>query len=334
MNKMSERNFKNENEKLILEIQLKDKEIESSLEKIEYLEDLIMELETNLSKKSDELNTTSLTAQLKHLEKYTRELKDKMGFLRLENIRLKKEIDEFKNGYDKKLSLIQIVEKESNLTELKISLNHNLNKNKNQTFQEELFNHVELKCPICETQKTVKIPSNIFNPSQKMTSISIPKKLVCAHGFQILIDKDFTINRYQVVNYESNKIELSHKEYFTPDILLKIRNFIDDREILGAIIFDDELNVIFASIPSDLYLNLFKEFHLRKERQLRDISKMYVELENQQKWFLEKIEILGFKYILGLFFSQRVNFGMGTMLFKDVKDKLVSFIVSHKDGII
>jgi hypothetical protein len=61
---------------------------------------------------------------------------------------------------------------------------------------------------------------------------------------------------------------------------------------------------------------------------------MYVELENQQKWFLENIEILGFKYILGLFFSQRVNFGMGTMLFKDVKDKLVFFIINHKDGII
>jgi len=334
MNKMSERNFKNENEKLILEIQLKDKEIESSLEKIEYLEDLIMELETNLSKKSDELNTTSLTTQLKHLEKNNRELKDRMGFLRLENVRLKTEIDEFKNGYYNKLSLIQIAENDSNLIESKNFLNHDLVNNKNQTFQEELFNNVELKCPICETQQTLKIPSNIFNPSQRMTTINIPKELVCDHGFQILIDKDFTITSYQIVNYESNKIELSHNEYFTAEILFKIRNFIDDREILGAIIFDDELNVIFASIPSDLYLNLFKEFHLRKERQLRDISKMYVELENQQKWFLENIEILGFNYILGLFFSQRVNFGMGTMLFKDVKDKLVSFIVSHKDGII
>jgi hypothetical protein len=293
-----------------------------------------MELETNLSKKSDELNTSILTPQLKHLEKYNRELKDKMGFLRLENVRLKKEIDEFKKGYYDKLSLIQIVENKSNLAEPKNSRNHDLVKNKNQTFQEESFNHVELKCPMCETQKTLKIPSNIFNPSQKMTTINIPKELVCDHGFQILIDKDFTITRYQIVNYESNKIELSHNEYFTKEILLKIRNFIDDRDILGAIIFDDELNVIFASIPSDLYLNLFKEFHLRKERQIRDISKMYVELDNQQKWFLENIEILGFNYILGLFFSQRVNFGMGTMLFKDVKDKVVIFIVNHKDGII
>lgn len=334
MNIMSEKNFKNEIEKLELEIQLKDKEIENSLEKIEYLEDLILELETNLSKKSDELNTSMETTQIKRLEKDNRELKDRMGFLRLENIRLKKEIDEYKNGYYDKLSLIRIVENDSNLTKSNNTPNHDLVINKNQIFQEELFNNVELKCPICEIQKTLKIPSNIFNPSQKMTKIYIPKELVCDHGFQILIDKDFTINRYQIVNYESNKIELSHDEYFTAEILLKIRNFIDDREILGAIIFDDELNVIFASIPSDLYLNLFKEFHLRKERKLRDISKMYVELENQQKWFLENIEILGFNYILGLFFSKRINFGMGTMLFKDVKDKLVSFIVSHKDGII
>ncbi|MFX1288393.1 MAG: hypothetical protein ACFFFY_07515, partial [Promethearchaeota archaeon] len=290
--------------------------------------------ETNLSKKSDDLNASMLKTQLMHFEKYNRELKDKMGFLRLENIRLKKEIDASKDEYDNKISQIKIVEDDSNLIESKNSLNHDLTINKNQTFQMEFFNNVELICPICEIHKTLKIPSNIFNPSQKMTKIYIPKELVCDHGFQILIDKDFIISRYQLANYETNKIEFSHNGYFTSDIFLKIRNFIDDREILGALIFDHEMNVIFASVPSGLYLNLFKEFHLRKERQIQDISKMYVELENRQKWFLEKIEILGFYYILGLFFSKRINFGMGTMLFKDVQDKLVSFILSQKDGII
>jgi hypothetical protein len=331
---MTERNFKNEIEKLKLEIQLKDTEIKEYLDKIETLEDTIMEIEVNISEKSDKVDTLLLINQIKHLEKYNRELKDKMGFLRLKNIRLKKELEESKNGYYSKLSLIKIVESESNSAESQNSIKNDSPMSKTQNFQKDSFNNIDLICPICKTQKTLKIPHNIINPSIYLTTINIPKELICEHSFQILIDKSFTVKKYQIENYELNKIELSNNKNFTAEILSKIRTFIDDREILGVAIFDDEWNVIFASIPSDSLFNLFNEINLRRETQIRDITKFYVELKNQQKYFLEFFEIGDISFILVLLFSQRVNFGMGTMLFKDVKDKLKKFFINHKEGLI
>jgi hypothetical protein len=211
---------------------------------------------------------------------------------------------------------------------------------------------VQIKCPKCETRKYLKIPVKIVSQTQNLTTISIPQGVVCEHSFQILIDKTFTVKRYHIVDYEFHRLEyykisnsnnlleddddLTHFVSFPfyKDIITTFRDSIDDIEILGTAIFSDKGKVIYASIPSTLLFNIIKEFEFRRKTQLQDIAKMYVEVENHQKIFIEYIKILNMKIIFVLIFSKRVNFGMGTMIFKDLKKKVKILIKDYKDGAI
>jgi len=85
-------------EELESELELKKKEVSNHLDRIEYLEDTIMEIEETQSKKSNKSGDPLLKFQIKELERKHRELKDKMGFLRLENVRLKRELEKLKTN--------------------------------------------------------------------------------------------------------------------------------------------------------------------------------------------------------------------------------------------
>ena len=325
---MTKGNQNPEIEKLISEIEKKNIEIRRYLDKIETLEDTIMDMEFNLSTESDQNQNIVLKNQIKHLEAYNRELKDKMGFLRLENIRLKKELDKSRKTYYDKLSLIKIVENDTITKDLvgSESSYSNLEGYDTQTSGDKSFSNIELSCPICQTVKTLKIPTNFINPSLDLTKISIPKDRICEHSFQIQIDKSFIVKKYLIEEYISNKFEFSKDTYFTEKIILQIQTLVDDREILGIAIFDDGWNIIFALIPSESIFDLSKEIQIRKEQHIRNMNKVYLEMKNQHKIFLEVIQIFNLDYILLLNFSQKVNFGMGTMLFKDVQEKLLKFV--------
>ena len=91
---MTENNQKNTIEELKVELELKDKEISEYLDKIEHLEDIIMELEVSLSDKSEKNKDSLLKFYLKDMEKENRDLKNKLGHLRLENVKLKQKIEQ------------------------------------------------------------------------------------------------------------------------------------------------------------------------------------------------------------------------------------------------
>ena len=61
---------------------------------------------------------------------------------------------------------------------------------------------LEFICPVCRTEKTLPIPkSPILEGKENLTPIYIQRGLVCSHEFQALIDKDFTIQRYQIIDF-------------------------------------------------------------------------------------------------------------------------------------
>ena len=95
---MAEEFQKNFIKQLESKIELKNKEISKYLERIEYLEDAIMEIETSTSKKTKKSEIPLLKFQLKESEKKYRELKDKMGYIRAENIRFKIELEKQKKA--------------------------------------------------------------------------------------------------------------------------------------------------------------------------------------------------------------------------------------------
>ena len=80
------------------ELELKKKEVSNHLDRIEYLEDAIMEIEETLSKKSNKSGDPLLKFQIKELERKYRELKDRMGYIRVENVKLRSELQKLKTN--------------------------------------------------------------------------------------------------------------------------------------------------------------------------------------------------------------------------------------------
>ena len=48
----------------------------------------------------------------------------------------------------------------------------------------------------------MKFPKSVINKARHLTTISMPKGLVCDHHFQAFIDKNFAVRGYQKVDFE------------------------------------------------------------------------------------------------------------------------------------
>ena len=69
------------------------------------------------------------------------------------------------------------------------------------TIQEQITK-IFTVCPICRSKKSLEIPDSIVKKNTQLTTISLPKGLVCDHHFQMYIDKNFKIRGYQKVDFE------------------------------------------------------------------------------------------------------------------------------------
>ncbi|HUS51539.1 MAG TPA: hypothetical protein VMZ91_15320, partial [Candidatus Paceibacterota bacterium] len=93
-------------------------------------------------------------------------------------------------------------------------------------------------CPVCKTRKELKIPKVIINEARQLTTVSIPKGLVCEHHFQAFVDKNFVIRGYQKVDFEiaydiynkkkKKKHEITQPENFYDEIIIE-GNYIEFR---------------------------------------------------------------------------------------------------------
>ncbi len=95
-------------EELESQLEVKNKEISNYLNRIEYLEDTIMEIENDSSKGTKKSEIPLLKFQKEELERKYRELKDKMGYIRAENVKLKIELEKQRKSNPNSTS-IQIV---------------------------------------------------------------------------------------------------------------------------------------------------------------------------------------------------------------------------------
>lgn len=64
------------------------------------------------------------------------------------------------------------------------------------------YKEVKVTCPICKTEKVLKFPKTVINQAKQLTTISLPKGLVCDHHFQAFVDKNFVVRGYQKVDFE------------------------------------------------------------------------------------------------------------------------------------
>ena len=89
------------------------------------------------------------------------------------------------------------------------------------TIQEQI-KIISTTCPICKSKKSLEIPDSIVKKNTQLTTISLPKGLVCDHHFQMFIDKNFKIRGYQKVDFEPKqgyiREEQNEKEHHSTTI--------------------------------------------------------------------------------------------------------------------
>jgi len=75
-----------------------------------------------------------------------------------------------------------------------------------------LIEKVEIRfvCPTCKATKVLEFPSSVINGAKQLTTISLPKGLICPHHFQAFVDKNFMVRGYQKVDFEF-KFESNNK---------------------------------------------------------------------------------------------------------------------------
>ena len=203
----------------------------------------------------------------------------------------------------------------------------------------EDYQNILVICPTCKTKKDLKIPTKIINQAKQLTTVSIPSGAVCEHSFQSFVDKNFKVRGYQKIDFEFTHMEfyeksdaetaelddptakLSSQQLFQ-DIILLLRSYVDDKEILGSGMFTVDGHVLYSSLPGNTLFSIIKEFEVRSEKKLSSLKKMYLELENDQKICSNYIEIQDMRFALVLFFSQSVKLGMGNLYLNDLVKKI------------
>jgi len=76
------------------------------------------------------------------------------------------------------------------------------------------YSDVKIECPVCKSSKVMKFPKSVINKARHLTTISLPKGLICDHHFQAFLDKNFAVRGYQKVDFEfeSKKDQKKHED--------------------------------------------------------------------------------------------------------------------------
>ncbi|MBN1802272.1 MAG: hypothetical protein JW891_12245, partial [Candidatus Lokiarchaeota archaeon] len=95
----------------------------------------------------------------------------------------------------------------------------------------EQVRKISIRCPICNSQKQLKIPESIVKNSNQLTTISLPRGIICEHHFQMFIDRDFKVRGYQKVDFELTSPK-------STSILSKPPHKNNDRELFNFLLYD------------------------------------------------------------------------------------------------
>ncbi len=61
------------------------------------------------------------------------------------------------------------------------------------------------QCPICAKSAYLTINSKAFLNTDNLTTISVPKNIICPHHFQVFVDKNYKVRGYQKVDFQIKK---------------------------------------------------------------------------------------------------------------------------------
>jgi len=93
------------------------------------------------------------------------------------------------------------------------------------------YSDVKIECPICKARKVMKFPKSVISKSRHLTTISLPKGLICDHHFQAFLDKNFAVRGYQKVDFEFENKE-DQKEHTNIQLFNENENELFDQLIV------------------------------------------------------------------------------------------------------
>jgi hypothetical protein len=147
------------------------------------------------------------------------------------------------------------------------------------------YSEVNVACPVCKTKKILKFPKTVINDAKQLTTISIPKGLVCDHHFQAFIDKNFAVRGYQKVDFEFAYDVLKKNN---PEVLEELDR---EREFYNNLILEENY-VEYTPIKDDTSIKNKKSNSKSKEMTLEQIYEEFwefIEDNNQEfKHFIER----------------------------------------------
>ncbi|MFX0034028.1 MAG: hypothetical protein ACFE9I_00130 [Candidatus Hermodarchaeota archaeon] len=163
---------------------------------------------------------------------------------------------------------------------------------------------IKLICPKCNAVKLVQIPKKLVEDSKTLLTISIPTNYVCEHGFQAYIDRWFCVRGYHNADLDLKNLEIyetgSKKvddvvTYAVSLVIKKIINNLkkhkEDGVILGGSLINQKGDVLYLSLPDEIFLNMIDQVELQKVNREFKLKKMIIELENSQKVFSEFLKV-------------------------------------------
>ena len=77
---------------------------------------------------------------------------------------------------------------------------------------DSIVKNIDIICPVCKSRKDIKVPETVINQNSQLTTISIPKNLICNHHFQAFVDKQFKVRGYQKTDFELPQYKANEDE--------------------------------------------------------------------------------------------------------------------------
>ena len=87
-------------------------------------------------------------------------------------------------------------------------------------FENEEWQGILVECPYCNKQRKIKIPLSKINIKSELTSILIPKFIICEHSFLFIVDNALTPKKYEYIDIIVSYIDTENLDIQKIDLLL------------------------------------------------------------------------------------------------------------------
>ncbi|MCJ7648882.1 MAG: hypothetical protein MUP85_09740 [Candidatus Lokiarchaeota archaeon] len=87
-------------------------------------------------------------------------------------------------------------------------------------FENEEWQGILVECPYCNKQRKIKIPLSKIKIKSELTSILIPKFIICEHSFLFIVDNALTPKKYEYIDIIVSDIDTENLDIQKIDLLL------------------------------------------------------------------------------------------------------------------